>query len=138
MEFGLTEIPKCKSVVYLSKNCEGIKNSCGTDKNHYFIVISKNKYNRKSKRLRAVPITSLQNVAGDTKYFALNYGVDISKEDFNSIKNPLDGRKSVVLIDRLCAIEKDIDIQEDEIFVSLDKYNEIVNAISNFVKTGDK
>ena len=129
--------PPWRSLITLPCDCEGRLNNCETP--HHFIIISKEKYNKKPYNhcLRAVPLTSKKDKTGKVKPWALDYGIDISIDDIDG-ESPLDGKPTVALIDRICAIDRrEIAIPvplEDISKVTKSKTQEITDRIFKLIE----
>jgi len=97
---------------------------------HYYVIITKNKYNEHCSEILGVPITS----QADSEY-TLNFGVDITNED-------IDGdfkfdKPSFVLCDRPCRVCKtDLKQVPDNTRVTEQKFTQILGSISLFMRHG--
>ncbi len=106
-------------------------NGCETIlKNRPFIILTKKGYNEKSSHVVAVPCTSSDR----NKYF-LNYALNITNDDVNGGKPFTKG--TVVLCDRPCRLDKiHIDVPYDEPKIKEKRYNDILEAVTLFIKEG--
>ena len=107
------------------------KIATGSCPHHYYILISKNKYNQVAGEVLGVPLTSKET------NFSLNYGIDITNEDIDG-DFVLTKEKTFVLCDRPCRVSKS-DLKEmsfDGSRVSDPFFKRIVDRVSLFMRYG--
>ena len=118
-----------RSIVYFPYDTNGKKGN-----GHYYILLTKQDYNKRSEELLGIPLTSKEND------FTLNYGEDISDAD---IEGDFDfSKKTFVLCDRPCRLTKahakPITKQNIKGKVKEEKYRNLCDKIAVFIKYGKK
>jgi uncharacterized protein YifN (PemK superfamily) len=101
-------------------------------KKHWFIVLTKNRYNEQSDCFLGVPISSKRN--NDRNISRLNYGVDLIPDDIDGqfiITKP-----TLALCDRVSRVSKSDLTVLGESMIQKEKYDEIVNKINFFISEG--
>ena len=106
---------------------------------HWYVILSRQKYNQQSNEILGVPLTSKQN------YYSLNFGINITDDDIVIDKEGYGGKfvcdknPTFALCDRPSRLDK-IDLKPSTQTISRiseAKIKEISDRITRFINHGD-
>lgn len=134
-------IPKQSEIWFTCCTMDGKNNDAPNCPSHFFIILSKEGYNKKSTSVLGVPLSSYKELESHDPEeekrrndFRINYGLDLANDEIDGIF--MVDKKTFVMCDRPCRIDKlDMKYPTEGLIIPR-KMDEITDSIGNFLKQG--